>query len=336
MSVFKDPSVVINSKYNTSNRSLVFPLDLVNMPADRNFYISIRFHQYQRRSIFDRQFKRENGGICLPMPSRIVDSQGVTWSATESNSLVGAGIEQYLNGGSVGDVAAAVGMATAVATAANAGRLGGTLAGGVLGGILGARGGRAGAGAGAASGADLGAQLGSVADQAFPQILQINGQARNPFMTVMFKQPEYKTHQFSWTLAPRNEKESMVIKDIVAALKSNMLPAFTPGSAGILLTYPNIATINLYPSDKFLYKFKPCALTKFSVNYAGGGNQPSFFKGTKAPTLVEIATEWQEIEYWMKEDVESPDSKSWVKDASSASLSTLFDTSTTRGSPVDP
>ena len=319
MSVFSDPSVVINSKYKTDKRPLVFPTDLIDMSADRNFYVSISFQRYERRSIFEREFKRSKGGICLPMPTRIVDSQGVTWSATTTNPLIGAGIEQYLYPNSdAGSIAGAVGMAGLAAVAQSAGSIAGSAVGGVAGALL-SRGGR-----GAGAGAELGRQIGAVADQALPQILQINGQAQNPFMTVMFKQPEYKTHQFSWTLAPRNEQESYVAREIVHTLKSNMLPAFTPGSAGVLMTYPNIANIALYPSDQFLYKFKPCALTKFSVNYAGGGGQPSFFKGTKAPTLIEIATEWQEIEYWMKEDVEDPNGTSWVQKAATASLSELF------------
>lgn len=323
MSVFRDPSVVINSKYKTSeNRPVVFPMDLLNMAADRNFYISINFERYERRSIFDREFKRKKGGICLPMPSRIVDSQGVTWSATEQGGLIGGGVEQFLAGGSATDIAAAAAMGGIVQSASGvAGAMGGII-GAIVGGIATRRG--VGADAGQALGTALGKATGAAADKILPAVLQVNGQARNPFMTVMFKQPEYKTHQFSWTLAPRNAQESDVIKRIVETLKSNMLPAFTPGSAGVLMTYPNIANISLYPSDKFLYKFKPCALTKFSVNYAGGGSQPSFFKGTKAPTIVEISTEWQEIEYWMKEDIESPNNKDWREAARNPSLSTLF------------
>ena len=332
MSIFNDPSVVINSKYKTNRRGLVFPLDLIDMSADRNFYVSIRFKKYERRSIFNRIFERDEGGICLPMPTRIVDSQGVTWSATATNPIIGAGLEAFIGGGEgkrgdVGSVAAAAGMAGVVQLAAGAGAITGAIGGGAIGGLYGAltsASRAAGAAAGAASGSAAGSQIGSIVDQAFPQVLQINGVAQNPFMTVLFKQPEYKTHQFSWTLTPRNAKESDVVRDIVQTLKSNMLPAFTPGSAGVLMTYPNIAEINLFPSDKFLYKFKPCALTKFSVNYAGGGGQPSFFKGTKAPTVVEIATEWQEIEYWMKEDVEDPDGKSWAAAAREANPGALF------------
>lgn len=301
MSIFADPSVVINSKYNTDTRGFVFPTDLLNIAADRNFYISIKFYRYERRSIFDRMFQRDNGGICLPLPARLVESTGVSWEVTKTDPMVGAGIETYLRKDSTGtDVAKAVGAGALMQAAGSAG----SIVGGALGGLAAGLPTR---GRGTAAGIALGQALGGKLDQALPQVLQINGVAQNPFMTVLFKQPEYKTHQFSWQLAPRNPQESEIVRDIINCLKSNMLPAFTPGTMGVLLTYPNIARINLYPSDTFLYQFKPCALTKFSVNYAGAGNQPSFFKGTKAPTVVEIATEWQEIEYWMKEDIEGGD-----------------------------
>ena len=309
MPIFSDPSVVINSKYNTETQNFMFPADLVNMPADRNFYISIKFYRYERRSIFDRIFKRDTGGIMLPLPSRLVESTGVSWQVERRTApAIGAGIEAAIaEGSTVGDVTKAVTAGGLMSLAGTAGQI----AGGTLGGIAGAVLGRGRPGA-ADIGARLGGGLGGQLDQALPQVLQIFGQAQNPFMTIMFKAPEYKTHQFSWQFAPRNPQESYTLIDIIKALKSNMLPAFTPGTAGVLLTYPNIANINLYPSDRFLYQFKPCALTKLSVNYAGGGGQPSFFKGTKAPTVVDIVTEWQEIEYWMKEDIEGGD---WREDA---------------------
>ena len=308
MPIFSDPSVVINSKYNTDKRSIVFPTDLEDMSADRNFYMSINFYTYERRSIFDRIFRREKKGIILPLPSRLVESTGVSWEVTRKTpAAIGAAFEAGLAQGSDAvDVAKALTAGGIMSAAGVAGQILGGSLGGVAGAIVGR--GRPGA---ADLGARLGTGIGAFADQALPQVLQVFGQAENPFMTILFKSPEYKTHQFSWQLAPRNPQESYTLIDIINAFKSNMLPAFTPGTAGVLLTYPNIANINLFPSDEFLYKFKPCALTKFSVNYAGGGGQPSFFKGTKAPTVVDIVTEWQEIEYWMKEDIEDPTGKSW-------------------------
>ena len=96
---------------------------------------------------------------------------------------------------------------------------------------------------------------------------------------------------------------------VILAFKANMLPAIAPGSGGIFLTYPNMAAITFYPAQDFLYKFKPCVVRNFRVNYADGG-MPSFFRRTNAPTLVSISVDLIEIEYWLREDIVDPSMRS--------------------------
>jgi hypothetical protein len=103
---------------------------------------------------------------------------------------------------------------------------------------------------------------------------------------------------------PNNEQESNTAREIIQTFRSNMLPALAPNAGGTLLTYPNMAIINLYPDETLLYKFKPCVVEALTVNYAAGG-QPSFFKGTNAPTHIELSITLLEIEYWLKEDIEN-------------------------------
>jgi hypothetical protein len=158
-----------------------------------------------------------------------------------------------------------------------------------------------GAAAGTVSKATAG--LGNALGIDVPQALQLGGLAQNPFLTVLFQSPAFKRHSFSWKLAPNNAQESNSLREIINAFKSNMLPGMSPNAGGTLLTYPNMAIINLYPDETFLYKFKPCVVESLNVNYAVGG-QPSFFKGTNAPTLVQIDVNFLEIEYWLKEDIE--------------------------------
>ena len=77
-----------------------------------------------------------------------------------------------------------------------------------------------------------------------------------------------------------------------------MLPSTALGS--LLLNYPNIAILRLYPNDFFTYRFKPCAIAAVSVDYSGGG-QPSFFENG-APTVINFTLQLKEIELWMQED----------------------------------
>jgi hypothetical protein len=95
-----------------------------------------------------------------------------------------------------------------------------------------------------------------------------------------------------------------MIAEMIAALKSNMLPSLVGSSGGLMLTYPNMANITLYPNDYFTYKFKPAVLTNLSVEFSP--ESPSFFRSTGAPTHVVLTTNFQEIEYWLKDDIESP------------------------------
>lgn len=277
------PDASSNSKYMGNFR---FPLDLINSEIDRNFYIDIKFQEYQRRSIFNQPFLKAKGGIQLPIPAQLRDTTSVRWQGANGEGLVGAGIEQFLNeknnitslGGGQG-----TGLADRLSSLnTSLGNVGTALgAGAVTQGLMKA------AGAAGAQG------------------LQLAGLAQNPFMTMLFNSPEFKEHTFSWTLAPRNAQESETLMKIINAFKSNMLPAMQPGTGGIFLKYPNMAMITLYPDEDFLYKFKPCAVKSLSVNFNGGGT-PSFFKGTNAPTIVDLSVSFTEIEYWLKEDIEDP------------------------------
>jgi hypothetical protein len=268
----KPPEAVSKSKYMGD---VSFPNDLIDPSAGRNSYIAIQFQEYQRRSIFDQPFLNAIGGIRLPIPSQLSDNQQVSYdSSAQADPITGAAIEGGLRGrnSSGGSLStAAIGAAVGAASGAV------TKAASVAAGIAGI-------------------------DTA--QALQLSGLAQNPFLTVLFKSPTFKKHTFSWKLAPNNREESDTLKQIINTFKSNMLPAISPNAGGTLLTYPNMAIINLRPDPDYLYKFKPCVVESMDVNYAMGG-QPSFFKGTNAPTEVQLSVNFLEIEYWLKEDVEN-------------------------------
>ena len=69
----------------------------------------------------------------------------------------------------------------------------------------------------------------------------------------------------------------------------------------MLLNYPNIAFIKMYPNDFFTFRFKPCAIKSVHVDYTGT-NTPSFFKRTGAPTVVHLNILVQEIQYNIKDN----------------------------------
>ena len=271
--MYRTPEAQTLSK---SRSDLMFPNDLIDPSAKRNFYMSLQFTEYQRRSIFNQPFLRAIGGIRLPIPANLVDTQQITYEQQGSDLGPGAAIEAGLSGRN------GVGSS-------------GSFAGGLASGAVSAFAGKA-----VETAAKLAQGVTGISQE---QQLQLGGLAQNPFLTVLFKSPTFKKHQFSWKLAPNNEQESNTIRQIVNTFRSNMLPAMSPNAGGTLLTYPNMCIISLYPDESFLYKFKPCVVESMSVNFAGSG-APSFFKGTNAPTEVTISISLLEIEYWLKEDVE--------------------------------
>jgi hypothetical protein len=254
----------------------MFPNDLIDPSANRNSYMAIQFVEYQRRSIFNQPFLSALGGVRLPVPNQLAETFNVSYdSSASANSTVGAAIEGGLQGrngvGSSGNVIGSIASA-----------------------VTGALGGKA---------VQTASALGTKAGLDVPQALQLGGLAQNPFLTVLFKSPNFRKHTFSWKLMPNNEQESNTAREIIQTFRYNMLPALAPNAGGTLLTYPNMAIINLYPNETLLYKFKPCVVESLTVNYAAGG-QPSFFKGTNAPTHIELSISLLEIEYWLKEDIE--------------------------------
>lgn len=125
------------------------------------------------------------------------------------------------------------------------------------------------------------------------------GTTVNPFMFMMFKRPAFKEFTLQWSLAPNSQRESDSLDQIIKKCKRAALPT----TSGAFMEYPEIANIKLYAgqaNDKYLFKFKPCAIISVQVDYTGTG-MPSFFK-SGAPTVVNLTMQLKEIELWSKND----------------------------------
>ena len=275
-----DPNNSAGAQYFMGN--FVYPSDLVNEDIGRNAYISIKFKSYERRSIFAQPFLRARGGITLPLPSSLQDATSVNWNASTKSAqsaAAGAAMEQLIK---PTDNNPYGGASNAFRGSVKDNLSNGTDA--------------LGAGAAAYGLSTLSDMFGG----AGAQVLGLKGLAQNPFMTMLFQSPNFKSHSFTWILAPKNAQESQMINAIILAFKFNMLPGLSGGgTGGVMFSYPNIADIQLYPSNSYLYKFKPCAVKSVTADFAPNG--PSFFRDTFAPTHISLSVEFQEIEMWTKE-----------------------------------
>jgi len=116
------------------------------------------------------------------------------------------------------------------------------------------------------------------------------GSTVNPKAALVFEGVELKTHTFNWTLAPRSENESRMIRDIGNTIKRNILPSY--GSVGggalsrALLNYPSTVDIFFFGIDPsyFMY-FKTCMVTSFEINFTPEGM--SLLKGGK-PSVISV------------------------------------------------
>jgi hypothetical protein len=241
-----------------------FPADLEKQP----FWMSFSFYSYSMPDLTNQNSLNlsDQGTIRLPLPNTMTDSQNVEYSTEDLGLVAGMALNGLRQGGAAGLTTATLGaVAGFTGTANDINRL---------------------------TNNNIAAGIG-----------QTQGVAVNPFLTVMFKQPAFKQHQFLWKLTPSNEPESQKLNTIINTFRGNMLPDYAGSSGGTLLTYPNIVQITISVNDPnyFTYVFKPAVIQSFNVNFAPSG-QPSFFGNTRAPTEVEIQMQILEIEYWLSSD----------------------------------
>jgi len=255
-----------------------FPSDLIQNEANRNFYMSFKFQAYEKRAINNSPFLRSMGTIRIPIPDNIRDNMSVSYSSTSfagpAGMAVGGALESLVgsragseNSGLTDFTERLTSAASASVTAAATGLVN-----------------------------QLSGQAGQAASAYF-------GIAVNPYQTVLFEKPEFKTHNFSWKFMPRDAAESGSIRNIIRTFQYHMSPGVSD-TIGLFFSYPSMVTISLFPSSEFLYRFKPCVIKSVNVNYAAAG-APSFFKSTQAPTAITMSIELQEIEYWTNNDFTS-------------------------------
>lgn len=245
---------------------IIFPSDLYPDNSQRRYSLQMQFSKYVKRS--QQQSKAvilddKTPSIFLPLPNQLRDDKTVTYDMPELGTGLGVAINSALENKN--------NLSAAATSAAVSGTVGEAAT--VLNKIMGS----------------------SIASS----MSTLSGTAFNPFQTLLFKTPNFRTHNFSWKLAPKNEQESKDIRDIIKYLYINMLPNIDASAA--IFQYPSIVNVQLNPVTDYLYAFKPCVLTSVSANYAPQST-PAFYKGSNAPAVIDLSIELREIELWTRID----------------------------------
>ncbi len=279
-------------------RYLEYPPDL------RKYYISFELGKYERPNPYTATSAfSSDTNIVLPMPSNLLDPNGVKLKPTELGGLLGAGVENI--SAIIQDIQA--GGAFKQDTAKEQLKQGKAMI-------------NQGVGAGYNAlfeSASIIPGLDDIAGVAG----QLLGAVPNPHVTVFFQGVDLRSHSFTWRFAPKNAKESATIVSIIKEFKASMLPNYRWGAANVL-GYPKMVKISLEPQVLTdLYMFKPCMISAVNVNYAPNGI-PSFFAGTNQPTAIEFQVSFQELEIFTSQDYggQNGDAAGYLADLAKAGI----------------
>lgn len=269
-----------------SQDNIIFPSDLVRNASVP--FMSMEFSSYKRRSIYEQPFYQQQMKIRLPIPENLTEQTSLSYQTEELSSTMGAALESLSEGnqgfgagvrnvlgGAVIDTARSLPNLLGAIVGGRAGGLGGAVVGGVAAGQI------------------------QILNQAPAAISALTGITTNPFQVVLFKSPNFRRHSFSWKFIPTSLAESETLRSLIEIFKFYSLPGISSMGA-IFFSYPEILQINFRPSDRYMYKFKPCVVEGITVNYAP--NSPSFVKSSGAPTAIVMTINLHEIEIMTKAD----------------------------------
>ena len=138
------------------------------------------------------------------------------------------------------------------------------------------------------------------------QVLQRGlGVVVNPNMELLFNGPSIRQFSFSFLLAPRSEKETTEVANIIRFFKQGMSPIRS--QSALFLRTPNTFRLRyIYRGDgkdsdhKYLSKFKECALLNTTVNYTPNSNYATFPDG--GMVAYQLTLSFQELEPIFNDD----------------------------------
>lgn len=215
------------------------------------------------------------GTIRLPMPSNLSTDYQPLYTSSDLDAMAGSILKPFdrgLYGNTDIPTAAAVSGAVVgtIGTAATAGL--------------------------AAAGVKLDGNTTAAALKVF------GGIAQNPHKIVLFTGVDFRDHNFSWKLSPRNRNESNAIRQIIEMFKFYSHPEYVGG--GLFFKYPEFFRIKFrHPS--YLFELEPSVCTGIRINYHSTGNAAYIRDGdgggVPAPAEISLELSFKETEVITKQ-----------------------------------
>ena len=137
------------------------------------------------------------------------------------------------------------------------------------------------------------------------------GVVPNSNLELLFQGPTLREFSFGWRLSPRSEREARIVKKIIRVFKQGMAArklnsGAAAGVSAALLGTPNVFKLEYKSGNSpisALNKFKLCALTNFSVNYAPDGQWAAY--EDSQPVSLTIGMSFTEIEPIFESDYQN-------------------------------
>lgn len=270
---------------NTVEKLITYP---VGMSKDMD-KLKITIKEYKPSKIdsesFDVNSADRNTGevistIFLPIPGGISDQNQVSWGKGDMNAMEIAMADFALS-----TIGAAAGDGNVVESAKqSAQRIANKIT--------------SGAGEGAAAIANI--LAGAATGIGNQQLLQrTGGRIINPNAELLFNGPSLRQFGFNFILSARSVNETKTIRALIRALKVGM--AVRKSKTGLFLLSPHLFQLEYVTGNdesteinKFINKFKLCALTGMQVNYTPNGTYMTY--ENKSPTSYGLDLQFQEIE----------------------------------------
>ena len=113
----------------------------------------------------------------------------------------------------------------------------------------------------------------------------------NDYASLAFGGTNFRIFDFTFNLAPKNEQESIVLKNVIKSFKRNSLPLYDDWK----IHYPNFWNIKIvFPNNEDLVKIKNCVLTSVIVNHFPDASLTVYKNGT--PIKPEISLNFKELQ----------------------------------------
>ena len=131
------------------------------------------------------------------------------------------------------------------------------------------------------------------------------GRSINPNAELVFKNVPFRSFNFPFEFAPKNEKEKEDVQKILSMFKFHMMPE--KGGEGYLTAPAQFQITYMYRDGANMYipKISRCALTDMSVDYSPEGVFTTFKADEKgaAPVLTKVELSFTEMEIMTKETI---------------------------------